>query len=125
MPKRPHTALITSRYDAKALATIVKFYHSQGVHIQNKSTLPTQIIYDFEKILIMNNMVEPFTDTQVAKQYLETLGMDVVAKSVTLAYLKQLEVESIVSERPNIDPQDHTNQSVRDAIHNTLKSEGA
>ncbi len=118
--KRPVTSLITSRYDIKALATIVKFYRFQGVHIPNKSTLPTLIIHDFEKLLVSNNQVTPFDSTKDANDYLDTLGIQVVTSQVKKQYLKQLEIESIISETPKRASQDHTNEDVMNAIHGKI-----
>lgn len=128
MSDRPKTALITSRYDIKALATIAKFYKEQGTHIANKSTLPFTIVNDFEQLLIMNNLVAPITSTLEAKQFLEHIGISVIAPQVQKQYLKQLETESIVSEDPITESQDHTNEGVMDAVRTSMslnKNEGA
>ena len=79
---------------------MARFYIEQGIHIHNKSTLPTKIVYDFEKLLIMNNLTEPFDSTEKAKQYLDNIGMSIVPEQMHMAYLKQLEVESILLEGP-------------------------
>ena len=79
---RANTAVLSTRLDHRTLATIYKWYQSEGANIKSKSELLAQAVQDFCEILITNEVVKPVTELDMAIQVLNMLDIKTQKKNL-------------------------------------------
>ena len=76
---RPATIILTSRVDARYLATLARFWTDKGNQLRSTSELVRLSVEAFAELLVVNNSAE-FIQTQAdAQEILERMGLDIKA----------------------------------------------
>lgn len=88
---RPPTIVVTTRVDARYLATLAMFWHTSGEHPRTTSELLRLSLESFATLLIENKLADFITTQSDASEVLTRLGLEgkPIPKNLTLALRKE------------------------------------
>jgi hypothetical protein len=99
--QRPATHTFTSRCDGRHLATLARFWHTQGEHPRSTSELVRLTLEAFSELLSSKGLVEFITSHQDALEALERLGLNTgVNRSALAEVLSAEDLASGISPDP-------------------------
>lgn len=99
--KIPRTFVVQGRVDARALATIAKYFANRGIAVKNRGHLLRQSLEVFAAILSSQDSKLAFNDTERALDFLKRLHIHSVGNT-TKQIAQQIRVETIDFDSPDV-----------------------
>lgn len=121
MEKKKPDAFVQTRCSRTTIATLAKYFLSEGEHPRSQYELIRRALEEYERILVENNLVEQVAFTADAQTILDTLSFDFSGGGRTdKAFYHNLSRESLRIEKMQVPPE-RTKEAVTEDLMEAMK----